>query len=37
MPIRYLEVPDAEHTGSWNADPAVYERAVLEFLAEVLR
>jgi uncharacterized protein len=36
-PIRYLEVPGAEHTGSWNADPAAYERAVLEFLSEVLR
>ena len=35
-PIRYLEVPGAEHTGSWNADPAGYERAVLEFLTEVL-
>lgn len=36
-PLRYLEVPDVEHTGSWNADPAVYERAVTSFLAEVLR
>ena len=36
-PIRYLEVPGAEHTGSWNADPAAYERAVLDFLTEVLR
>jgi fermentation-respiration switch protein FrsA (DUF1100 family) len=35
-PMRYLEVPDVEHTASWNADPAVYERAVTSFLAEVL-
>ncbi|MCU1660734.1 MAG: dipeptidylaminopeptidase/acylaminoacyl-peptidase-like protein [Pseudonocardia sp.] len=35
-PMRYLEVPDVEHTGSWNADPAAYERAVTSFLAEVL-
>jgi alpha-beta hydrolase superfamily lysophospholipase len=33
-PLRYLEVPDAEHTGAWNADPDAYERAVLAFLAE---
>jgi Predicted peptidase len=36
-PMRYLEVPGVEHTGSWNADPAGYERAVCSFLAEVLR
>jgi alpha-beta hydrolase superfamily lysophospholipase len=35
-PMRYLEVPDVEHTGSWNADPEAYERAVTSFLAEVL-
>jgi len=35
-PLRYVEVPDAEHTGSWNADPAAYERAVTSFLADVL-
>jgi alpha-beta hydrolase superfamily lysophospholipase len=35
-PMRYLEVPGVEHTGSWNADPAGYERAVLAFLAEHL-
>jgi hypothetical protein len=35
-PMRYLEVPDVEHTASWNADPAAYERAVTAFLAEVL-
>jgi uncharacterized protein len=36
-PIRYLEVPAAEHTGSWNADPEAYEQAVIGFLTEVLR
>ena len=34
--MRYLEVPGVEHTGSWNADPEGYERAVTSFLAEVL-
>jgi uncharacterized protein len=36
-PMRYFEVPDVEHTGSWNADPAAYEHAVTSFLDEVLR
>jgi hypothetical protein len=35
-PLHYLEVPLVEHTASWNADPAVYERAVTSFLDEVL-
>ncbi len=35
-PLRYLEVAEVEHTGSWNADPEAYERAVTSFLAEVL-
>jgi alpha-beta hydrolase superfamily lysophospholipase len=35
-PLRYLEVPVVEHTASWNADPAAYERAVTSFLDEVL-
>jgi len=35
-PMRYLEVPVVEHTASWNADPAAYERAVTSFLNEVL-
>ncbi|MHA6628967.1 alpha/beta hydrolase family protein [Pseudonocardia sichuanensis] len=35
-PLRYVEVPDAEHTASWNADPAAYEHAVTSFLAEAL-
>ncbi|GAA1261309.1 alpha/beta fold hydrolase [Saccharothrix xinjiangensis] len=33
-PVRYVEVPGAEHTAAWNADPAAYERVVAEFLAE---
>lgn len=36
-PMTYLEVPDVEHTGSWNADPDAYERAVTTFLEPVLR
>jgi len=32
-PMWYLEVPDVEHTGAWNADPARYERVVTGFLA----
>jgi len=35
-PMRFREVPGVEHTGSWNADPAGYERAVVGFLDEVL-
>jgi uncharacterized protein len=35
-PLRYLEVPDVEHTASWNADPEAYERAVTSFLDEAL-
>jgi alpha-beta hydrolase superfamily lysophospholipase len=35
-PMTYLEVPDAEHTASWNADPAVYEDALTRFLRGVL-
>ncbi|MDQ2710398.1 MAG: hypothetical protein M3Z25_23490, partial [Actinomycetota bacterium] len=31
-PLRYVEVPGAEHTASWNADPEAYERALTEFL-----
>ncbi|HVL86295.1 MAG TPA: alpha/beta fold hydrolase [Pseudonocardia sp.] len=36
-PLRYVEVPDAEHTGSWNADPDAYERLVTGFLTEHAR
>ncbi|MFC6091198.1 alpha/beta hydrolase family protein [Saccharothrix lopnurensis] len=37
-PVRYVEVPGAEHTAAWNADPAAYERVVAGFLrAEVVR
>jgi alpha-beta hydrolase superfamily lysophospholipase len=35
-PLRYVEVPEVEHTASWNADPAAYERSVSSFLADVL-
>jgi dipeptidyl aminopeptidase/acylaminoacyl peptidase len=31
-PLRYVEAPGAEHTATWNADPARYERALAEFL-----
>jgi hypothetical protein len=33
-PIRYLEVPDVEHTAAWNADPERYEQAVTAFLRD---
>lgn len=36
-PMRYVEVPDVEHTGAWNADPDRYERTVTAFLAEHVR
>lgn len=36
-PIRYIEVPDVEHTAAWNADPDAYEQAVIGFLDVVLR
>jgi uncharacterized protein len=36
-PMEYLEVPDVEHTGAWNADPEAYEKAVVEFLGRVLK
>lgn len=32
-PLTYVEVPGAEHTASWNVDPAGYERALTDFLA----
>jgi len=35
-PMTYLEVPAAEHTAAWNADPAVYEGTVTRFLRAVL-
>ncbi len=36
-PMTYLEVPDAEHTAAWNADPSVYENTLTRFLRDVLR
>jgi uncharacterized protein len=35
-PLRYREVAGVEHTASWNADPARYERDVTGFLRDVL-
>jgi uncharacterized protein len=31
-PIRYVEVPAAEHTAAWNVDPEAYEETLEEFL-----
>ncbi|MFP5069335.1 alpha/beta hydrolase family protein [Pseudonocardia nantongensis] len=36
-PMTYREFAGTEHTGSWNADPEGYERAVTGFLRSVLR
>ena len=33
-PLRYVEVPGAEHTAPWNVDRAGYESAVAQFLTE---
>jgi alpha-beta hydrolase superfamily lysophospholipase len=30
--LRYIEVAEAEHTATWNADPPSYERALADFL-----
>ncbi|WP_344425387.1 alpha/beta hydrolase family protein [Pseudonocardia ailaonensis] len=35
-PVRLLEVDGVEHTGSWNADPERYDRAVTAFLTDTL-
>lgn len=34
-PLRYVEVPAAEHTAAWNVDPESYDRALTEFLDSV--
>lgn len=34
-PMRYVEVPEAEHTAAWNTDPDAYERVLAEFLRSV--
>ncbi len=34
-PMRYVEVPAAEHTAAWNVDPEAYDRALTEFLDSV--
>ena len=31
-PLRYIQVPEAEHTASWNVDPDNYQRMIAEFL-----
>ncbi len=33
-PLRYVEVPGAEHTAAWNVDPAGYEDELVRFLGE---
>lgn len=35
-PLTYVEVPEAEHTAAWNADPAAYEDALSRFLRATL-
>jgi alpha-beta hydrolase superfamily lysophospholipase len=35
-PMTYLEVPEAEHTAAWNADPVAYEDTLTRFLRGVL-
>ena len=34
--VTYYRVPDAEHTLSWNVDPALYERRLRRFLDRAL-
>lgn len=34
-PMRYVEVPAADHTAAWNVDPAAYERTVTEFVGSL--
>jgi dipeptidyl aminopeptidase/acylaminoacyl peptidase len=34
-PMRYVEVPAADHTAAWNVDPAGYERTVAEFVGSL--
>ncbi|MEJ2855185.1 MULTISPECIES: alpha/beta hydrolase family protein [unclassified Saccharothrix] len=34
-PMRYVEVPAADHTSAWNVDPAAYERTVTEFVGSL--
>ncbi|QFZ16653.1 alpha/beta hydrolase family protein [Saccharothrix syringae] len=34
-PVRYVEVPGAEHTAEWNVDPGAYEEVLAEFLGSV--
>jgi hypothetical protein len=32
-PVRYFEIPGAEHTAGWNVDPTGYQRTVEDFVA----
>ncbi|XVV04576.1 alpha/beta hydrolase family protein [Actinosynnema sp. CA-248983] len=34
-PMRYVEVPAAEHTAAWNVDPEEYERTLTEFVGSL--
>ncbi|MEU4741079.1 alpha/beta fold hydrolase [Actinosynnema sp. NPDC023658] len=34
-PIRYVEVPEAEHTAAWNVDREAYEATLVDFLDSV--
>jgi uncharacterized protein len=34
--VTYFEVPEADHVQAWNVDPALYERRLERFLANVL-
>ncbi|HEX6347708.1 alpha/beta hydrolase family protein [Umezawaea sp.] len=35
-PLRYVEVPGADHTAAWNTDQAAYERNLGDFLTSVI-
>ena len=35
--VTLIEIPDAGHVSSWNADPIEYEERVLDFIAEITR
>lgn len=34
-PLRYVEVPGAEHAAAWNVDAQAYERALIDFLGSI--
>ena len=35
-PVEYAEFPGAEHSESWNSDPARYEKAVTDFFTRTV-